>query len=146
MQGQSQIVLVLPGLRGQQLDALVQVVHGGAIGGGRLGLAARLEVEVGQLLRLSGTGEARSPLVEVVNDGEQMGLPLLCRPLRQQTLANGVVGVGLLVGGNEGIGRLLDAIVEELVGEVGGSQGRQGQDTRLWQGVIKGVQLTLGQH
>ena len=92
--------------------------HCRRIGRRRLGLSPGTQVDRRHLRFLVPVDQQCRAPIELVRDIEQMLGELLRRHARQQHAADAQVDVGTVLVGYQRIGRLLDAVVQELVGAV----------------------------
>ena len=112
-------VAPLPSVLRQQDAAAGEILQGRGIGGRRLGALARHQVEPGDLLALRRGGDQRRAAVELVHDVEYLLFQLLGGGSRREQPADPQMRHDALALGNERVGRLLDAVVEEGVGGIG---------------------------
>ena len=100
-----------------EIEAGDEMAKGGLVGVGVLGLLAGAQVQSGELGLLLGCGGPRRREIEVAHDLEQPLLALLWRRSRHDQPADMVVQVWPFGWRDHGVGRLLQAVVYEAVGD-----------------------------
>ena len=106
-----------PRVRGEELDPLAQVVHRRLVGDRELRPPARGQVDLGEAQALPAVGDQRRRQVQVVGDREDRLIGVdPAAPLEEHPpdLEVDPPGLGLR---DQGARRLLDLVVEELVGD-----------------------------
>ena len=127
VEGKGEVVVLVPQLVAHHLEPGSVVPERRVVRRGGLGLLPGTQVEAGERQPLGRIVEQGAPEVQVVRDVEQALIALVALAAGLQQPAHREVSHPLLLGGNEGVGRLLDPIVQEGVPGGPGS----GQDQAL---------------
>ena len=109
--------LRLPRVRREQREADGHVPGRGVVGRRRPRLGPGAEVQARELQPLAGVDDERAARVDVLDDGEDL-LREVLGPAHEQP-PDGEVVLLLLLVRRQGVGRLLDAVVEEAVDDLG---------------------------
>ena len=118
LDGEGELVAPGPAILSEQRGAGREVPERRGIGGGSLGTPARHQIELGDPLALVARRHERRPLVELVDDVEDLLFDVRGRRVLQEQSPDAEVHRRAFALGDERVGRLLYAIVRKAIGAV----------------------------